>query len=234
MHGYHCRLAIPLAYDAALGEPPASAHSRAIVGNDAPMLSALRASNSTTVGGSSLCDASSSTFELLRQGLHNGPDWQEWLTDRGSGYTSIDRSNSEVPGRTASVDAIDEPPSVTDSLPSLGYRASLLDGGNTDESSNNNPNKAPRTGATAGGHGCQDEQTLVGRCEDAGEPHNTFANGTKTVDNRPRIADKTGANGTGTTSLAPGWKQTASWTTAGAGVWVGGCMFALAWTILLC
>lgn len=64
-------------------------------------------------------------------------------------------------------------------------------------------------------------------------PHFTFANGTEFYFAGTRASANLTGNETSSTSLAPGWKQTA-WMGGGVGAWVGGCLFALAWAVLLC
>jgi hypothetical protein len=49
-----------------------------------------------------------------------------------------------------------------------------------------------------------------------------------------RIPVKPDEDGSSTTSLAPGWKQQASWGVRGAVVWIGGFAVAVVWAVLLC
>lgn len=64
-------------------------------------------------------------------------------------------------------------------------------------------------------------------------PHFTFANGTEFYFDGMRALANGTDNETTSTSLAPGWKQTA-WTGGGVGAWIGGGLFALIWAVLLC
>jgi hypothetical protein len=204
-------------------------------GNDAGILSFLRDRNTTrSIGGDNFCDESSATFERIRDGLRNGRQlWQDRDT-ASYVYASIGTSNPATPGKAESTDVVATPPDGTDPFPSFGAIALLCDDVTVDGTDDSNHNKALSNDAIVGSHDRFETTTVIAQCEDGGEPLFTFANGTKLFPDYPRLANSQDTNGISSTSLAPGWKQQASWTTGGVGVWVWGCMFALAWTVLLC
>lgn len=186
--------------------------------------------------GGHLHGESSSSFELVRE-RSSSSRRLEWFPDReivSDVHASVDTSISGPTRRTTFTDAGATPHSATASRLSLRPIAPLLNEATLEKTDNSNLDNALGNDAIASSHDCCGAETVVAFCEDAGEHHSVIANGIESSGNTSQIADSPDESGTSTISLAPGWKQQASWTTTGAGVWVGGCMFALAWTVLLC
>jgi len=194
-----------IAYGCASGDSCTSLAERVDVGDEAD-INAFPPKGNTRRGISEalVCNANPTSFNLVHAGAH---DEMEWSGDTAiSQDLGVEAGLQEMPGKTTTTTPFNRTkPSPANKGSGTGDRAIML--------------AAP----------CQQR-------DERDEPNLRSKDGTKPFANGPRIVAGRDEDGTSRTShsLAPGGKQQASWGTGGAAMWIGGLMFALFWTVLLC
>lgn len=157
------------------------------------------------IGGLPVCDANGPPADLFREPVHDRMESLGALAM--SMYAAFGTFGRETLGRmtnTLSVAA----------TPRDRSKAALMEGRS---SANQTTTAGPRGARTESGSlsGDGNESPLSG------------------VSRIPAGPDEDGTL-TAAQSLAPGWKQQASWGPGGAGLWMGTCVCALIWAVLLC
>lgn len=194
-----------------------SAESQVETGDDATAFLCLGKNNNTTnLGGDVSWDGHLPSLNFVRARAGGSGD------SVTPSYIGLSNSvTPSKPGTMAGVDTITPPSNCAESPPLEDFT----------QPSESRPSDAGN-GGTGAGSRARDTTTVPGAYEDSDRPHFTVTTGTEVLSKSCRLRASPKGNRTSSTSLAPGWKpQTAR---RGDGVWIGGCVFALAWAVMLC